>query len=577
MFLPSTRADMRSRGWSDLDVILISGDAYIDSPFAGVALIGRVLEAAGFRVGVIGQPDMRTPDDICRLGAPRLFWGVSSGCVDSMVANYTATGRKRHGDDFTPGGVNNRRPDRACIAYANLIRSTFRPCAPIILGGIEASLRRIAHYDFWSDRVRRSILFDAKADALLYGMAERTITALATCLRDGVDWHALRGLCFASTVKPPDAIELPDYTSVSTASDAGRLAFMNSFRTFCAHQDPVTAQPLAQRTDTRWLIHNPPAVPLETVELDRIYNLPYEREVHPYDATHGIVRALDTIRFSLTTHRGCYGACNFCAIALHQGRRVTSRSAASILAEATSFSQHPRFRGIISDVGGPTANMYGFECARKTTHGSCTHKRCLFPDVCHGLSVNHEPQTRLLQRLRQLPEVRKAFVGSGLRHDLIFADRVHGDAYLQELVAHHVSGQLKVAPEHSDEQVLRLMGKPGIEKLLAFRARFDELNARYGLKQYLTYYFIAAHPGCTEAAMLRLKQFAMHHLKLTPEQVQIFTPTPSTWSTAMYYTGLDPATDNPVFVERGLRGKQAQKNLLVPCPTAHAHPRFKGK
>lgn len=563
MFLPSTRADLRSRGWDALDVILVSGDAYIDSPYAGVALIGRTLEAAGFRVGIIGQPDLRTPDDIRRLGAPRLFWGVSAGCVDSMVANYTATGRRRQRDDFTPGGANTRRPDRACIAYANLIRSAFRPCAPIVLGGIEASLRRVAHYDFWSDRVRRSILFDAKADALLYGMADRTVVDFAICLRDGRDWRELRGLCHAGTAKPAAAVELPDYAAVAADDAGGRRAFLELFRAFSAHQDPVTAQPLAQRTDARWLIHNPPAWPLETAELDRVHGLPFEREVHPHDAAGGPVQALDTIRFALTTHRGCYGACNFCAIALHQGRRITSRSAPAILAEARNFTRHPRFKGIISDVGGPTANMYGFDCPRKATQGACPHTRCLFPGTCHALPVDHSAQTRLLRDLRQLPGVRKAFVGSGIRHDLVRADRAHGDAYLEELVAHHVSGQLKVAPEHSDPQVLKLMGKPGIETLLAFRARFEELSARHNLRQFLTYYFIAAHPGCTEDAMLRLKQFATHHLKLAPEQVQVFTPTPSTWSTAMYYTGLDPATGDPVFVERGLRGKQAQKDILT--------------
>jgi uncharacterized radical SAM protein YgiQ len=563
MFLPSTRAELRSRGWDDLDVILVSGDAYIDTPFAGVALIGRVLEDAGFRVGIIGQPDLHSPEDIRRLGAPRLFWGVSAGCVDSLVANYTATGRKRKSDDFTPGGANTRRPDRACIAYANLIRSAFRPCAPIVLGGVEASLRRIAHYDFWSDRVRRSVLFDAKADALIYGMADRTVVDLAIALRDGRAWHDLRGLCHASTVKPADAVMLPDFQTVAANDAAGRLAFLDMFRIFSAHQDPITARPLAQCTDTRWLIHNPPAPPLETAELDRVHGLPFEREAHPHDAAHGAVRALDTIRFALTTHRGCYGACNFCAIAMHQGRRVTSRSAASVLAEAESFTHHPRFKGIISDVGGPTANMYGFDCARKADCGACPHKRCLFPEVCQALPVDHGPLTRLLQRLRQLPGVRKAFVGSGIRHDLVFADRAHGDAYLEELVAHHVSGQLKVAPEHSEPSVLQLMGKPGVDTLLLFRARFDKLSSRHGLKQYLTYYFIAAHPGCTEADMLRLKHFATHHLQLAPEQVQVFTPTPSTWSTAMYYTGLDPATGKPIFVERGLLGKQTQKDLLT--------------
>ena len=568
---------MQARGWDALDVILVTGDAYIDSPFAGAALIGRVLEDAGFRVGILAQPEVQDLADISRLGAPRLFWGVTAGCVDSMVANYTATGRKRREDDFTPGGQNNRRPDRASIVYANLIRRAFRPCPPIVLGGIEASLRRIAHYDFWTDSIRKSILFDAKADLLVYGMAEPTIVELAQRLRDGRDWRDLRGICYAAKDPPADAIQIPSFAEVSgprpaaaatgpaAAETKTRDAFLKMFQTFAAHQDPVTASPLAQQHDTRWLVHQPPARPPEGGALDHIYSLPFELDVHPYDAARGPVRALDTIRFSITTHRGCYGECTFCAIAMHQGRRVISRSAASIVTEAERFTRHPKFRGIIADVGGPTANMYGFACARQASSGACPDRHCLFPEVCRHLPVNHQPQTALLQRLRALPGVRKAFVASGLRHDLVLADRAHGAAYLDELVGHHVSGQLKLAPEHSEESVLRLMGKPGVEKLLQFRARFEEANQRHGLKQFLTYYFIAAHPGCTEAQMQRLRQFATRELGLTPEQVQVFTPTPSTWATAMYWTERDPVTGESIFVEKGLRGKQAQKDALVRC------------
>ena len=562
---------MTARGWNALDVILVTGDAYIDSPFAGAALIGRVLEAAGFRVGVIAQPDVQGTADISRLGAPRLFWGVTAGCVDSMVANYTATGRKRREDDFTPGGRNDRRPDRAGIVYANLIRRAFRPCAPIVLGGIEASLRRIAHYDFWSDSVRKSILFDAKADLLLYGMAEQTVLELAQRLRDGRDWRDLRGICYAAREPPTEAVILPSYEAVTNthgpqpqgdapATAEMRDAFLEMFRLFAANQDPITARPLAQRHDTRWLVHQPPAPLPDTGELDRIHGLPFELDAHPHDAARGPVRALDTIRFSITTHRGCYGECAFCAIAMHQGRRVVSRSAASIVAEAERFARHPKFRGIIADVGGPTANMYGIACERAATGGACPGRRCLLPEICRHLPVDHRPQTALLRRLRALPGVRKAF---GLRHDLVLADTAHGQAYLDELVAHHVSGQLKLAPEHSEEPVLRLMGKPGVEKLLAFRARFEAANARHGLKQFLTYYFIAAHPGCTEEQMRRARQFATRELGLTPEQVQVFTPTPSTWSTAMYWTERDPATGAAIFVEKGLRGKQAQKDALA--------------
>lgn len=561
---------MRARGWDAADVLLVTGDAYIDSPFSGAALIGRVLEQAGFRVGVIAQPDPHVTGDLSRMGSPRLFWGVTAGCVDSMVANYTATGRKRHQDDFTPGGDNARRPDRATIVYANLIRRAFHPCAPIVIGGIEASLRRIAHYDFWSDRVRKSILFDSKADVLVYGMGESTVVELARRLRDGRDWRDLRGICFASPSPPEGAVTLPDFLTLSRRppDEESRRAFLAGFRLFAANQDPVTARTLAQQTDTRWLVHRPPATPLTPEELDAVHGLPFTREVHPRDAARGSVRALDTIRFSLVTHRGCYGDCSFCAISAHQGRRVVSRSASSILSEAERFTRHPKFKGILQDVGGPTANMYGFECSRKPVAGACPDRRCLFPDVCRRLPVDHHPQIELLRRLRNLPGVRKAFVGSGVRHDLVLADNAHGDAYLEELVAHHVSGQLKLAPEHNAPEVLHLMGKPGVEGLLAFRARFEDACRRHGLKQFLTYYFIAAHPGCTEEDMRGLRAFATRCLHLSPEQVQIFTPTPSTASTAMYWTGLDPVSGMPVFVERHARRKQAQKD----CLTAREHP-----
>jgi uncharacterized radical SAM protein YgiQ len=565
MDIPCTRAEMLALGWDEPDVVLVSGDALIDTPHSGTAVIARVLIGAGFRVGVIAQPDIRSPDDIRRLGAPRLFWGVTAGCVDSMVANTTASGRRRRQDDFTPGGENTRRPDRASIAYSNLIRSTFRPCAPVVLGGVEASLRRIVHYDFWSDRLRRPILFDAKADILVYGMAERTICELATALRDGAEWRSIRGLCYAAPAPPGDAVHLPAFAALTdpAAPGAAKRLFLEMFRLFADNQDPVTARTLAQPVDLRWLVHNPPAAPLETGELDRVYALPFTQNVHPRDAARGAVRALDTVRFSLTSHRGCYGGCAFCAIAMHQGRRVTWRSRESLVDEATGYTRHPAFTGIIHDVGGPTANMYGFDCACKKRTGACAGKDCLFPSVCPSLPVTHEPQIRLLQALRDIPGVRQAFVGSGIRPDLVLADTRHGGAYLDALAAHHVSGQLKLAPEHSEPAVLRLMRKPGIEGLLAFRGRFEACSRAHGRKQFLTYYFIAAHPGCTEEDMRRLRDFAHTRLRLTPEQVQIFTPTPSTWSTAMWWTGLDPDTGEPVFVERRPRERQAQKDILT--------------
>jgi len=568
MFLPCTPQEIKRLGWDAPDVILVSGDAYIDSPFSGVAVIGQVLTAAGFRVAIIPQPGVSSQDDIRRLGSPRLFWGVSSGCVDSMVANYTATGKKRHQDDFTPGGENTARPDRAVIAYCNLIRSAFKPCKPIVIGGIEASLRRIAHYDFWSDTVRRPVLFDAKADVLVYGMGEKAIASLARRFRDGQDWHDVPGICYAlpanSQQIPPNTVTLPDFATVAAKTEDGRKAFLEMFTLFAANQEPLTARPLAQRVDTRCLVHNPPEPPLTPTELDAVHALPFMLDAHPSHAAKGKIRALDTVRFSLTTHRGCYGECNFCAIAMHQGRRVVSRSERSIMEEAQRMTHHPKFTGIIQDVGGPTANMYGFDCERKAKLGACPDKRCLYPTCCPALKPDHEPQLALLRKLRHLPGVRKVFVASGIRPDLVAADTRSGPCYIDEIAAHHVSGQLKLAPEHSEKAVLDAMGKPGTAALLQFKERFDATSKRNGLKQFLTYYFIAAHPGCTEEDMRRLKWFTSEQLKLAPEQVQILTPTPCTWSTAMYYTGINPWTREPVAVTRGLRSKQEQKDILTP-------------
>ncbi|MFO7936712.1 MAG: YgiQ family radical SAM protein [Kiritimatiellia bacterium] len=565
MFPPCTAEDMKKRGWDAPDIILVSGDAYIDAPGSGTAVIARVLESRGFKVGIIPQPDVNSHEDIRKLGEPKLFWAVSSGCVDSMVANYTATGKKRRSDDFTPGGKNNARPDRAVIAYCNLLRSAFKPCRPIVIGGIEASLRRIAHYDFWSDKVRRPILFDAKADILSYGMAERSVTALAEAFRDGREWRNIRGICYAKAGKdgvPEESIALPDFKSVSEKSKEGHLAFLKMFRIFSENQEALTSRTLTQLIDTRNLIHNPPARLLSREELDEVYALPYELEVHPECEKTGKVKAIETIRFSITTHRGCYGACNFCAIAAHQGRQVVSRSEASITDEAGRMTEHPRFRGIIQDVGGATANMYGFECRCKIEHGACRDRRCLYPEICNGLHPDHRPLLELLKKLRQLPKVRRVFTASGIRPDLVSADRKHGREYIQQITRYHVSGQLKLAPEHISWHVLSLMGKPGTDPLLEFKKVFEETNRKFGLKQFLTYYFIAAHPGCTMSDMKDLKRFATRKLKLNPEQVQVFTPTPSTWSTAMYYTGLNPETGEKIYVAKGAGEKQRQKEIL---------------
>lgn len=565
MFLPTTPEEVRRLGWDALDVILVTGDSYIDSPFIGVALIGKLLLNAGFRVGVIAQPDVANEADVGRLGEPLLFWGVSAGCIDSMVANYTALKKKRRHDDYTPGGLNDRRPDRASLVYTNLIRrfsKRSRPgdaARPIVLGGIEASLRRVAHYDFWSDRLRGSLLFDAKADYLLYGMAEQATLALAARLRDHADPRELRGLCYISKTKPAGYVELPSYEQVVQ----DKTAFITMFHTFYKNSDPLTAQGLCQQHSDRYLVQNPPAPYQTQAELDAVYALDFERAQHPHYERQGPVKALETIGCSIATHRGCYGECNFCSIAVHEGRTVRWRSQHSIVQEAERLAHLPHFKGYIHDVGGPTANMYGFECAKKLTKGSCPDKHCLYPAICPVLQVNHQPQLELLRKLRQLPGVKKVFVASGIRYDLLFADAAHGQTYLRELVGHHVSGQLKVAPEHTSDAVLQRMGKPGSAALLKFKHLFDQMSQAAGKPQFLTYYLIAAHPGCTEQDMADLKQFCSQQLRVTPEQVQIFTPLPSTYSSLMYYTGLDPFTRQPVFVEKDLRCKEHQKDMVT--------------
>lgn len=560
MFLPTTQAELKKLKWDKLDIILITGDVYIDSPFSGVSVIGHLLLDAGFRVGIIAQPDPGSSDDISRLGEPELFWGITGGCMDSLVANYTATKKKRRSDDLTAGGKNNRRPDRACVVYANLIRRYFKDTRPLVLGGIEASLRRIAHYDYWSDSIRRSILFDARADFLVYGMAEKAILELATALQNHRDTQDVRGICYIAAQKPDDFLELPAFEEAA----ADKNAFAAMFNLFYKNNDPLTARGMVQRHGPRFLIHNPPQPALTTSELDMIYALNFTRAVHPFYQAQGKVQAMDTIRFSITSHRGCFGECNFCSIGVHEGRAVISRSENSVISEAQKLAALPDFKGYILDVGGPSANMYGMNCRRKQTQGGCPHKRCLYPHVCANLNVDHEKQINLLRRLRKIKGVRKVFVASGIRYDLLLADKKHCLNYMQELVAHHISGQLKVAPEHTSEKILKIMGKPGIEALLEFKAIFEKLNRDAGCRQFLTYYFIAAHPGCTDGDMRDLKAFASRKLKIHPRQVQIFTPTPSTYSSLMYWTGIDPATGGKIFVEKDAGKKQKQKDIIVP-------------
>ncbi len=559
MYLPTTATEVRRLGWDRLDVVLVTGDSYIDSPYIGAAVIGKVLMNAGFRVGIIAQPDVSSGMDIMRLGEPSLFWGVTAGSLDSMVANRTASGKKRKNDDYTPGGINNRRPDRASIVYSNLIRKYFSNTSPIVLGGVEASLRRIAHYDFWTDRIRRSVLFDARADYLIYGMAERTVAEFAAALRSGGDPEGVKGICYISKTIPDDSIELPSYSEVAVDKEA----FTRMFHIFYRNSDPHTASRLFQKQDTRYLVQNPPARVLSTRELDSVFDLEFERGLHPFYRKQGEIRALETVRNSITTHRGCYGECNFCSITVHQGRTVSWRSEGSIVREAGIIAGLPGFKGTIYDVGGATANMYGIECRKKIQEGACSDRRCLVPEICEKMEVNHSRQISLLRSLRRVEGIKRIIVASGIRYDLILADKRYGSKYLDELLRHHVSGQMKVAPEHTNGRVLGLMGKPGAGVLLKFRELYYRMASKFHGNRHLSYYIIAAHPGCTESDMVSVGDFSREKLKINPRQVQIFTPSPSTYSSLMYWTEKDPFTGQPLFVEKAFKGREKQKAVVL--------------
>ncbi|WP_294726453.1 YgiQ family radical SAM protein [uncultured Fusobacterium sp.] len=561
MFLPTMMEEVKKLGWNYLDIILISGDTYIDSSYNGTALIGKWLYKHGFKVGVIAQPDINSDVDIKRLGEPKLYWAVSAGCVDSMVANYTATKKKRRSDDFTPGGENTKRPDRASIAYTNLIKRYFKNSeVPIVLGGIEASLRRITHYDYWSNNLRRPLIFDAKADILSYGMGEKSMLELARAIRDKKDWRDIRGLSYISKEVKAGYLELPSYENCVK----DKKEFIKAFETFYHNCDSILAKGLYQKCGDRYLIQNPPSENFSSRELDAIYSMDFERDVHPYYKKMGEVRALDTIKTSVTTHRGCYGECNFCAIAIHQGRTVISRTEDSIVDEVKEITKMKKFKGNIADVGGPTANMYQVECKKKLKFGACQDRRCLYPQKCPALKIDHSKQIDLLKRLKGIDKIKKIFIASGIRYDMILDDKKCGQMYMEEIIKDHVSGQMKIAPEHTEDKVLSLMGKQGKAPLKEFKEKFYQINKKLGKKQFLTYYLIAAHPGCNEKDMLDLKRFASAELRVNPEQVQIFTPTPSTYSTLMYYTEMDPFTGKKLFVEKDNGKKQKQKDILIP-------------
>lgn len=571
MFLPISRQEVEKLGWDYTDVILISGDAYIDSPFSGIAVIGKYLLKHGFRVAVISQPDIDCDKNITIFGEPRLFWGISAGCVDSMVANYTSSGKPRKQCDFTPNGINNKRPDRASIVYTTLIRRYFKNTKPIVLGGIEASLRRIAHYDFKTDKVRRSILFDAKADYIIYGMGEVPVLEFAKALDNNESVENIKGLCFISKDKVSDAVEMPSYEEVST----DKKAFYNMFKTFYNNSEAVSGKRLMQKTGDRYLIQNPPAYYDDNI-LDEISDIEYERAVHPQ--IKGKIKAIDTIKTSIISHRGCFGGCSFCAIAVHQGRRVVSRSVASIEKEVKSMASKKWFSGTITDIGGPTGNMYMMKCKKMEKLGACTHKHCLYPEVCNGMNTDHAPLLNMLENIRNIKGVKNLFATSGIRADLAVNDKENGKRYISEIAKNYVSGQLKMAPESADLKVLKAMKKPDNSSFLEFCSLYKDYSKKYNKNQYISCYFIAAHPAESEKEAYSTRKFIEKNLDFNPEQVQIFTPTPSTWATCAYYTGLDEDGNN-IYVEKSLSKKEKYKSIIMGSNDNHKvnHKNYKKK
>ena len=560
-FLPVSREDMLARGWYYYDFLLVTGDAYVDHPSFGTAVISRTLEKAGFRVAILSQPDWHGTADFLAMGKPRLGILINSGNIDSMVAHYSVAKRRRQKDSYTPGGLPGKRPDRAVIVYANRAREAFSG-VPIVIGGIEASLRRFAHYDYWDDAVRRSILVDSGADLLSFGMGERSMTEIARRLKKGEKPETLRdsrGTCFLakdpSECVFPDALTLPSFEDVRDDKvQYARAAFVQQ-----NENDFARGHALIQPTDGRYLIQNPPALPLEGKELDAVFDLPYARYYHPdYEALGGVA-AIEEVRFSIIHNRGCFGSCNFCALALHQGRYVTARSTESVVREAKLITADPDFKGYIHDVGGPTANFDHPACAKQKTQGACPNRPCLFPTPCPNLNADESGYLDLLRQLRALPGVKKVFIRSGIRFDYMLRDP-RGD-FFAELVRYHVSGQLKVAPEHISPQVLHYMGKPFADVYDHFCRKYYALSEKYGKEQYLVPYLMSSHPGSGLREAIDLACYLREN-RLNPEQVQDFYPTPGTLSTAMYYTGLDPRDMTPVFVARDPEDKAMQRALL---------------
>ena len=557
-FLPISPEDVRRRGWDAPDFVYVVGEAYVDHPSFGHAIISRVLESAGYRVALLCLPEYHTSDAFRLFGRPKLGFLVSSGVIDSMVNHYTAAKKRRGTDAYAPGGQAGMRPDRAVTVYCNRIHEAY-PGMPVLIGGVEASLRRFSHYDYWDDKVRRSVLVDSAATLLMYGMGEKTIIECCDWVRRGMPAHelpTLRGCCYMAKEPPKNAILLPGHSEVATDRTAYARAFMLEYE----EQDPMRGKTLCQQQDSlRFLVQNPPAMPLNRAELDEVYDLPFTRRAHPcYDRLGG-VPALSEVRFSLSSVRGCFGACNFCALTFHQGRIVTSRSEASLLKEAKLLTTFPDFKGYIHDVGGPTANFRSPACDKQLKEGACKRRQCLYPTPCKNLRISHTELCGLLAKMRALPRVKKVFIRSGIRFDYVMADP--DGTFLNELCKHHVSGQLKVAPEHVSQNVLSSMGKPKREVYEAFCRKYKAVNDRLGMRQFLVPYLMSSHPGSELKDAVELAEY-LRDIGHQPEQVQDFYPTPGTLSTCMYYTGLDPRTQSPIYVPKTAHEKAMQRALL---------------
>ena len=562
-FLPITIKEMQSAGFTTPDFIIVPGDAYVDHPSFGTAIISRVLEAESFKVCIIPQPTKDS--DFTRFGKPRLAFLVNSGNIDSMVAHYTAAKKRRSDDAYTPGGKAGKRPDRAVIVYTKKLRELFGN-VPIAIGGVEASLRRFAHYDYWDDRVRPSILLDSTADLLMYGMGERHIVEIAHRLNEGqniTDLTDIKGTCYAVNssdyIPIKGAVECPSFEIVSVNNEKSKRQYAISTRIQQEEHDAVRGKTVIQKSGNKIVVQNPPSPPLSTEEMDRVYSLPYMRNYHPSYEQQGGIPGIAEVKFSIIHNRGCFGACNFCAIAYHQGRSISVRSHESVIEEAKKITEMPDFKGYIHDVGGPTANFRTPSCDKQEKAGLCPDRKCLAPTMCPAVKVDHRDYLKLLRELRLLPKVKKVFIRSGIRFDYLIAD--NDEEFFKELVTHHTSGQLKVAPEHCSDNVLKYMGKPKISVYNRFEKRFYELTKSIGKKQYLVPYLMSSHPGSTLNDAIELSLFLKRN-RLHPEQVQDFYPTPGTVSTCMFYTGLDPYTLEPVYVPRTPEEKAEQRALL---------------